>query len=259
MKGSIAGLIGFIGFVAQFLLTALGEKMGLPQDKIVSFAPLLLIICIVILWVGIMSTIKNKGENLLLGFFLCLIAPLGWLIALFLKDKRALSEQQGVVPHRKFFWVSLATLFLGIVFIFMARPNPPTPEVLDSLRATHRLLMEKGAAINTKRNFNNDDFISLTGLDIGARLRAEGSAKMDHHAYGCLSLANTGITDDELSRLKVFANLRELDLSNTKISDAGIDHLIGLRKIEKLSLENTRVSDAGRNKLKASLTNCAIK
>lgn len=60
-----------------------------------------------------------------------------------------------------------------------------------------------------------------------------------------LSLAETGIQDDDLSQIAQFSNLQRLRLENNFISDSGISALRSLSKLESLNLNGTKVSAVG--------------
>jgi len=56
-----------------------------------------------------------------------------------------------------------------------------------------------------------------------------------------LNLAKMPVTDDELSTIGEFTNLRELDLSFTKVTGSGLAALEKLRHLKRISLTNTAV------------------
>jgi len=56
-----------------------------------------------------------------------------------------------------------------------------------------------------------------------------------------LNLAKMPVTDDELSTIGEFANLRELDLSFTKVTGSGLSALEKLHHLKRISLTNTAV------------------
>lgn len=58
-------------------------------------------------------------------------------------------------------------------------------------------------------------------------------------------LAETDVSDGDLSRIARFSQLGFLDLTDTPTTDRGVAHLSGLRHLEVLALTNTLVSDAG--------------
>jgi len=68
-----------------------------------------------------------------------------------------------------------------------------------------------------------------------------------------LNLANTGVTDQDLSVWPDLPQLEYLDLSGTRISDASVDRLTGYHSLLRLRVSNTRISHAGLQKLRAAL------
>jgi hypothetical protein len=66
------------------------------------------------------------------------------------------------------------------------------------------------------------------------------------------------ITDEDLTLLQSFAELRTLDLTGNAISDAGLAHLYDMHSLERLMLYDTNVTREGVNKLQAELSNCFI-
>lgn len=57
-----------------------------------------------------------------------------------------------------------------------------------------------------------------------------------------VSLARTGVTDENLSLFRDFPFVQTLDLSHTGVGDAGLAHLTGLRSLEELIVVDTKVS-----------------
>ena len=57
-----------------------------------------------------------------------------------------------------------------------------------------------------------------------------------------ISLANTRVTDDDLSLFGDFPYVQVLDLSHTSAGDAGLAHLDGLSALEELIVISTRIS-----------------
>jgi hypothetical protein len=57
-----------------------------------------------------------------------------------------------------------------------------------------------------------------------------------------VSLAGTGVTDDDLELFEKFPGVQILDLSETRVGDPGLSHLRKLPVLEKLTLVNTQVS-----------------
>lgn len=68
--------------------------------------------------------------------------------------------------------------------------------------------------------------------------------KRDFTVYS-VSLADTGISDIGMVRLKGLAQLQELDLSNSSVTDIGLETLIPLKSLRKLNLQGTWVTGAG--------------
>ncbi len=62
-------------------------------------------------------------------------------------------------------------------------------------------------------------------------------------------LAETNVSDSDLSRITRLSQLGFLDLTDTQITDSGVALLSGLQHLEVLALTNTSVSDAGLSSL----------
>jgi hypothetical protein len=60
-----------------------------------------------------------------------------------------------------------------------------------------------------------------------------------------LQMANPDVTDETLTLLRGFTQLKELDLNDTAITDAGLAELQHCPRLETLRLKNTRITDAG--------------
>jgi hypothetical protein len=58
-----------------------------------------------------------------------------------------------------------------------------------------------------------------------------------------VSLAGTGVTDDDLKLFEGFPLVQVLDLSETTVGDHGLSHLVKLPALEELIVVNTRISD----------------
>jgi len=76
-----------------------------------------------------------------------------------------------------------------------------------------------------------------------------GSAVMEGSRLVELSLAATGVSDEQLKDLSGLRHLRKLNLEATEISDLGVRHLARLSELTELSLNSTTVSDAGLARL----------
>lgn len=85
--------------------------------------------------------------------------------------------------------------------------------------------------------FKSRDFMGIANLkEVLAGLPAEQLTALD--------LTNTTITDDELSAVRRFKNLRRLDLENTDITDSGLEKLGSLVKLESLNVRKTKSNGA---------------
>jgi hypothetical protein len=59
-----------------------------------------------------------------------------------------------------------------------------------------------------------------------------------------VSLAGTGVTDDDLSLFLDFPRVQILDLSDTAVGDRGMEYLAGLKALELLVIVNTKISQS---------------
>jgi formylglycine-generating enzyme required for sulfatase activity/serine/threonine protein kinase/Leucine-rich repeat (LRR) protein len=64
-----------------------------------------------------------------------------------------------------------------------------------------------------------------------------------------INLAETGIGDQGLTRLKVLTGLQELNLSGNPITDSSLEKLVPFRFLQKLNLSQTQVTGSGLNLL----------
>jgi hypothetical protein len=80
---------------------------------------------------------------------------------------------------------------------------------------------------------------------LGARLTTDESGSVV-----AIDLAETAATDDTLSQLVQFSQLRQLNLRATAITDAGLASLSELTRLEFLGLTATGVTDAGLAELR---------
>ncbi|MCE9544593.1 MAG: hypothetical protein K8T25_03610 [Planctomycetia bacterium] len=60
-----------------------------------------------------------------------------------------------------------------------------------------------------------------------------------------IDFGDTHISDQELARLKEFAQLKELRLGGTSVTDRGLAHLKELPKLQRLDLGGTQITDTG--------------
>ena len=194
--------------------------MGLSIKSFIDIGLWLFYFSLLLLCVGIIMTVQStdlsKGLKIILGIVLCLVAPIGWIIVLFFSMKQL---------TKKLVWFCCIIFGVGLVLFFSTGPKIIEIEEIESLRATHSLLIEMGGAINKRHNFSRSDFLSLTGLDLNAYTVASGTAQMRGQYSESLYLNDTKVSDSDLSKLKIFKALERLDLSNTQVIDAGVKRL----------------------------------
>ena len=65
-----------------------------------------------------------------------------------------------------------------------------------------------------------------------------------------LDLADSGVSDAGLNRVRGLAHLTWLSLYDCRVTDAGLDDLKGLTRLRTLVLGETQVTDAGLDRLK---------
>ena len=58
-----------------------------------------------------------------------------------------------------------------------------------------------------------------------------------------VSLAGTGVTDDDLKLFESFPHVQVLDLSETAVGDNGLSHLAKLSALAELIIVKTQISD----------------
>src|SRR5262249_16430373 len=76
------------------------------------------------------------------------------------------------------------------------------------------------------------------------RIEALGGSGVWERDMVCVSLADTEVTDEELSLFRDFPYVQILDLSRTSVGDAGLAYLTGLRSLTALIVVDTRLSPA---------------
>jgi hypothetical protein len=77
------------------------------------------------------------------------------------------------------------------------------------------------------------------------RIEALGGHGVWERELVIVSLADTAVTDDDLSLFGDFPFVQTLDLSNTAVGDRGLVHLAGLRALEELIVIDTGISGPG--------------
>lgn len=75
---------------------------------------------------------------------------------------------------------------------------------------------------------------------------------------GTLALVDTKITDDGLSALAGFTQMRHLYLGWTDLTDEGVQQLTRLRMLNDIYIYKTGITDAGVLKLRQHLPGCVI-
>jgi hypothetical protein len=76
------------------------------------------------------------------------------------------------------------------------------------------------------------------------RIEALGGGGVWERDMVCVSLADTEVTDEDLSLFRDFPYVQILDLSRTGVGDAGLAHLTGLRSLTALIVVDTGLSSA---------------
>jgi Leucine-rich repeat (LRR) protein len=105
-------------------------------------------------------------------------------------------------------------------------------------------------------NYGNLRQLTLQG--VGAK--GVSLAKIPHpEKLLVLSLAQSGITDSEVSTLAGMTHLESLNLSQTAITDAAVDAIARLTSLKKLTLTQTHVGDKGAQRLRKALPRCAVR
>jgi len=73
-----------------------------------------------------------------------------------------------------------------------------------------------------------------------------------------LTLNNTGVTDDGLVHLQRLGNLDHLDLENLSVTNSGLVHLYAFQNLRFLNLSGTNVTEEGILRLKKALPKCDV-
>ncbi len=263
--GSLFGFVGFLLMIFDFFpLDYIARKVQLSVDTIVFLEEDVLVwtplIGIVLLWVGIITTFKSKGYKGSWGYLLCLVAPLGWFIVLFLSNRRSTQTTPKTVRSRKLLWASLIVLGTIPAIYFYTMPEL-SPGELQNLEASYRWFVEMGGHVGSANKF--DEFIALSGYDPARRHALDAWNHKTNRANTPFDtrhifLRGTQISDGDLVRLKVLKYVRDIDLSDTNISDQGLTCLYDMKVLRYLKLSNTKVSDGGIEKLKRVLPSCEI-
>src|SRR5690349_5505576 len=84
-----------------------------------------------------------------------------------------------------------------------------------------------------------------------ARIESLGGHGVWEPGMVVVSLAGTGITDDDLNLFSRFPYVQVLDLSDTGVGDDGLDHVSNIPALEELVVVNTRVSDRAAERLRS--------
>jgi hypothetical protein len=81
---------------------------------------------------------------------------------------------------------------------------------------------------------------------VNALERLGGKISRDQRgAVICVSLHDTGASDEDMLHVVGLISLRTLVLSQTRVSDTGLKHLAGLTNLKVLGLEGTKITDTG--------------
>ena len=102
------------------------------------------------------------------------------------------------------------------------------------------------------------DLRQLTLRDVGAGGSALGLLPHPEKLVS-LNMAQSRFTDGEAAHLAKMKNLESLNLSETAITDAVIDTLSRMTSLKQLTLTQTGISEEGMNRLRKTLTHCAIR
>ncbi len=75
-----------------------------------------------------------------------------------------------------------------------------------------------------------------------SRIKAIGGHGVWDGDMVIVSLADTGVMDNDLALFRDFPFVQTLDLSRTSIGDVGLAHLNGLQALEELIVVDTKIS-----------------
>lgn len=95
--------------------------------------------------------------------------------------------------------------------------------------------------------------------DENEEVSGDGAMASPRFYFIALHLADSRITDKQMSLIEPLTTLKTLDLRRTRVTNAGLRHLKGLKKLRALNLEGTRVTDTGVAELAESLPHCDIR
>lgn len=112
---------------------------------------------------------------------------------------------------------------------------------------------DKGVAFLADAN----DLTRLTLRDVAVQGTVLGKLPKPEKLVS-LNLAQSRITDAEVTDLAALANLETLVLSQTAITDACVDDLAKLQKLKRLIVTETGITAEGVEKLQAALPGCQI-
>ena len=102
------------------------------------------------------------------------------------------------------------------------------------------------------------DLKALTLRDVPAKCAV--LADLPHpEKLRTLNVAQSGITDAEITSLGNMSDLEKLILNETAITDAAVDTLVELKSLKTLEATQTQLSTDGVKRLRAGLPDCAIR
>lgn len=105
-------------------------------------------------------------------------------------------------------------------------------------------------------NYKNLQRLTLRDVPV----RGEVLALLPHpERLISLNMAQSRISDVEVSRLAKLKNLEQLNLSETAITDAAVDTLSKLSKLKKCMLTQTGISEDAIGRLRTALPHCNIR
>lgn len=158
----------------------------------------------------------------------------------------------------KWSWGVLVFLIPPLVLLFAARHFPRARGPL-AMMGLGVLLMAGAYGSNALA----ERFVDLGPRDKIVEVEVEGSTRKERHVtltgwdksdytvlrrrpdVVVLQMANPDVSDETLSLLREFKELRELDLNDTGVTDAGLPILASLPSLTELRLRGTKITDEG--------------
>ncbi len=160
------------------------------------------------------------------------IAIIEWWIDRYAPQKGVIAE---LSPDSSM--MKILERFFGVHDVNQRMPNVEPPDNLVIER-----LLQKGYSI--RKISQGNYLLEIKAMDTIIHSEDLNQLNLIADNVIWLDLSDTKLTDEDLSVISKFKNLRKLNLSKNPVTDYGVRHLINLPQLEYLNLYETSVADS---------------